>query len=247
MAFTDEFPKKKIGYLSPRHVSDNGPYEFYRMAPPGVMLVMVNCGLDEFTLEDVERVFKPLDRMLDMVMQRDPDIISQTGIPLPCVLGTERHDALIKHIADYTKKPATSQLHNVMEALKHLGLKNVVVVNKWTQEMNDNLAEFLDREGISIAGVYNKSLTPAQFSKIKAKDSAQMAYDLGIRGMKEHPEADGLFIGGGNWMSQPVVEQIERETGKPAICNIGGMLWSLLHRLGMWRPMPGHGRLLSGD
>ncbi len=245
--FIDEFPSKKIGYLAPRHVSDNGPYEFYRLAPPGVMLVMVSCGLDEFTLEDVERVFKPLDRLLDLLMERDVDIYSQTGIPLPCLLGIEAHDALLKHIADHTGRQTTSQLHNVMAALKHLGLKNVIVANKWTDQMNENLQAFLDREGISVAGVYNKSLTPSEFSKIKAKDSAQLAYDLGIRGLKEHPEADGLFIGGGNWMSQPVVEQIERETGKPAVCNVGGMVWAMLHHLGMWRPIPGHGRLLSGD
>ena len=62
--FIDEIPSKKIGYLAPRHVIDNGPYEFYRLAPPGVMLVMVSCGLNEFTLEDVERVFKSLEHYL---------------------------------------------------------------------------------------------------------------------------------------------------------------------------------------
>ena len=175
--FIDELPKKKIGNLSLRHVTDNGPYEFYRLAPPGVMLVMVSLGLDEFTLEDVERVFKPLDRQLDMLVERDVDIISQTGVPLPCVIGLQAHDALLAHIEDYTGRPATSQLNNVIEALQHLGLKKVIVANKWTDKMNATLEEFLDRAGISCVGVYNKSLTPKEFSEIKTKDSAQLAYE----------------------------------------------------------------------
>ena len=243
--FADELPTAKVGCLMPRHVNDNQPYEFYRLVPPGVMLVMVSCGLNEFTVKDVERVFKPLDKLLDMLMDRQCSIISQTGVPLPCVIGTAAHDALLERISKYTGVPATSQLLNVIASLKHLKLKNVLVVNKWTDKMNETLEEFLDRDGISTAGVYNKSLTPAEFSKIAAKDSAQLAYDLGRKGFDEHPEADGMFIGGGNWMSQPVCDQLERETGKPVICNISGMVWSLLHQLGKWQPIPGHGKLLS--
>ncbi len=245
--FTDALPKKKIGYLSPRHVIDNNPYEFYRLAPPGVMLVMVNCGLDEFTAADVQRATKPLEKLLDRLVERDVNIISQTGVPLPLLIGIEAHDALLKHIADYTNLPSTSQLLNVIAGLKHLGLKNVLLVNKWTDGMNETLEAFLDREGISVAGVYNKSLSPAQFSKMSASDSAQLAYDLSVQAYKEHPEADGLYIGGGNWMSQPVCDQLEQETGKPTVCNLGCMVWTMLHRLDMWQPIPGHGKLLAGD
>jgi maleate cis-trans isomerase len=243
--FVDEMPQKKLGILSPRYVSDNGPYEFYRLAPPGVMLVSISCGLEKFTVEDVERVFKPLDYYLDMLMERNVDIISQTGVPLPCVIGTKAHDALLARIEKYTGKPATSQLNNVLAALKHLKLKNILVVNKWTDKMNETLEEFLDRDGINCAGVYNKSLTPAEFSKIKQEDSAKLAYDLAMTGLKDHPEADGVFIGGGNWLSQPVCEQLERETGKPIICNLGAMVWHLCRFVGMWKPIQNHGKLLA--
>ena len=245
MNFQEDVATKKIGFLSPRHVIENQAYEFYHLAPRGVMLVMVSCGLDEFTLDDVDRVFKPLDKYLDMLMQRDVCCVAQIGIPLPCVLGTEKHDALLKHMADYTGVPATSQLHNAMDGLKHLKLKNILVVNKWTDLMNENLKKFLKREGIDVCGYYNKSLTPAQFSKMAAKDSAQLAYDLACQAFKDHPEADGMMIGGGNWMSQPVSEQLEQEFGKPVVCNVNGMVYSFLKRVGMWKPIPGHGRLLG--
>src|SRR5437763_7506911 len=60
--FEASVPKYKIGCLQPGAVIDNAPFEFYRLAPPGVMLVMVGVGLKEFSSQDVERVFEPLDR-----------------------------------------------------------------------------------------------------------------------------------------------------------------------------------------
>ena len=92
--FIDELPSRKIGYLGPRHVIENQPYEFYRLAPPGVILVMVSCGLDQFTADDVERVTKPIDKLLDMLMERDCEIYNQVGVPLPLLVGLEAHDAL---------------------------------------------------------------------------------------------------------------------------------------------------------
>ena len=245
--FIDELPRKKIGYLGPRHVSENQPYEFYRLAPPGIILVLISCGLEEFTAADVQRVTKPLDKMLDMLVERDVDIINQTGVPLPLLIGMEAHDALIKHIEDYTGKMASSQLMNVIAALKHMGIRKVLAVNKWRKEMNDNLDAFLRREGMELAGVSNKVLIPSEFSKINAGDSARMAYDLALTGAKSFPEADGIFIGGGSWLSQPVAEQVEGETGLPVVSNIGAMIWNLLHRLDVWEPIAGHGRLLAGN
>src|SRR4051812_23941405 len=144
--YRDQFPKKKIGYLSPRTLLENHPYEIYRLAPPEVMLVMVACGLDEFSLTEVERIFKPLERLLDQLMERDIDMVLQIGVPLPLLIGLAAHDALIQKIADYTGRPAVSQMQSTIAALKHLGLKKVLLVDKWTDSMNETFEAFLDRD-----------------------------------------------------------------------------------------------------
>ena len=45
--FENDVPKHKIGMLQPLALIDNTPYEFYRLAPPRVMLVMIPIGLSE--------------------------------------------------------------------------------------------------------------------------------------------------------------------------------------------------------
>jgi maleate cis-trans isomerase len=98
---------------------------------------------------------------------------------------------------------------------------------------------------VAVAGVANKSLAPAEFVKISTQDQMQLAYELGRRAFLENPDCDGVYIGGGTWLSEPVSERLEQEFGKPVICNQAAMIRDILHILGDWKPIQGHSRVLS--
>jgi maleate cis-trans isomerase len=243
--FEEFVPKLKVGALKPLSVIDLSCYEFYRLAPPGVMLVMIGAGLRAFSKEDVERVFAPIDGYVDQLMERGCDLIMQSGVPLPLLIGVEAHDRLIERIARRSGKPATSSILGVVAAAKRLGLRRIVVANKWSEPMNRTLGEFFARGGTEIIGVAAEVLVPEQFQKIKHDDHMELAYELGRSALRRYPDADGLYIGGGSWLSEPVCQALEREFGKPAISNPSAMVWDTMTRLGHWAPIPGQGRLLS--
>jgi maleate cis-trans isomerase len=245
--FEEFLPKRKIGVLSPLPIIDNAAFEFYHMVPPDVMAVMIPVGLQKFTAEDVERVFKPIDEKLDMMMERGVDIVMQSGVPLPILIGVEAHDRLIAHMEEHTGLPATSSVLGVAAAARHLGIKKIALANKWTEEMNGVLGEFFAREGVSIAGVASRVLGPDQFQKMSSEASVDLAYEIGRRALEENPDADGLYIGGGAWLSQPVSQALEEEFDKPVYCNKTAMIWDTLHRVDYWTPIKGFGRLLAGD
>lgn len=239
--------QKKIGFLSPLPVIDNVAYEFYRLSPPGVMLVVAPVGLGEFSKEDVERVYQPVDTLVDRLMERGCDIIIMGGVPLPILIGIEAHDRLLEHIAERAGVPAISQITSVTAAMNHLGIGNVAVANKWTDEMNASLAAFFARAGISTAGIASRPLAPKDFVRMDARNGMELAYELGRDALERFPDADGLYIGGGAWIAQPVVETLEQEYGKPAISNQSAFQWNVLNRLGMWQSLPGHGKLLASS
>jgi len=243
--FEEFLPKLKIGALKPLLVIDNSAYEFYRLAPPGVMLVMIPVGLAEFSKDDVERAFAPVDSYVDQLMERGVDLIMQSGVPLPLLIGIEAHDRLLDRIARRSGVPATSSVLGVVSAAKHLGLRRVVVANKWSEAMNRTLGEFFARVGAEIVGVASEVMGPAQFQKIPIDDHMRLAYELGRSALTRFPQADGLYIGGGSWLSEPVCQALERDFGKPAISNSSAMVWDTLSRLGHWKPIPGQGRLLA--
>jgi maleate cis-trans isomerase len=245
--FEEFIPQRKLGVLTPLAVNDNAPYEFYRIAPEGVMMVMTPCGLREFSSEDVERVFAPIDALVDSLMQRQVDILIQSGVPLPILIGIEKHDRLLARMAERSGKPVSSSITAVVAAARHLGIRKIAVANKWDDKMNACLAAFFAREGVGFAGAATEVMGPAQFQAMGTGDSMDLAYVLGRQALERFADADGLYIGGGAWMAQPVCERLEREFDKPCIGNQGSVVWDALHRVNFWKPIPGHGRLLAGD
>jgi maleate cis-trans isomerase len=245
--FEDDLPKRKIGVLSPLPIIDNGAYEFYRLVKDRVMLVLIPVGLAEFTDKDVERVFAPMDSYLDKLMERRVDIVVQSGVPLPALIGVAAHDRLLAHMERYTGRPATSSILGVVEAAKHLGIANIALANKWSDAMNRTLGEFFARKHIAVAGVASKVIGPSQFQKMSGEDNIQLAYELGRQALRDLPQADGLYIGGGAWLSQPVAEALEAEFGRPVITNVSAMIRNVLTLLDCWTPIPGHGRLLGSE
>src|SRR5882762_8067674 len=102
--FESHIPKHKVGVLLPLAIVDNAAYEFYRLAPPGVMLVMIPIGLAEFSAADVERaLFKPLVSNLDKLMERKIDLVVQSGTPLPILIGVAAHDRMIEFMARHAR------------------------------------------------------------------------------------------------------------------------------------------------
>ena len=245
VVFEDDLPKRKIGLLTPLPVVDNGAYEFYRLVKDRIMLVMIPVGLSEFSEKDVERVFAPIDSYLDKLMERRVDIVVQSGVPLPALIGVAAHDRLLAHMADYTKRPATSSILGVVEAAKRLGVARIALANKWSDAMNHTLGAFFARENVAVAGVASKVLAPSEFQKMSGDDNIQLAYALGRQALRDVPGADGLYIGGGAWLSQPVAEALEAEFEKPVITNVSAMIRNVLTLLNCWTPIPGHGRLLG--
>jgi maleate cis-trans isomerase len=243
--FENDVPKHKVGVLHPLAVIDNSPYEFYRLAPPRIMMVMIAVGLAEFSSKDVERVFAPLDGYLDQLMERGIDLVVQNGVPLPLLIGIEAHDRMIDHMAKYTGKPASSSVLAVAHAARDLGIRRLALANKWSEAMNRTLGEFFAREGVGVVGATTKVLSPAQFQKIKTEDNLQLAYDLGRRAFLDHPDCDAVYVGGGAWLAEPAARELESEFGKPVICNQTAAIREMLRLLKDWTPLPGRGRVLA--
>lgn len=245
MKLQDEIAKVRIGYLSPLAVIDNAAYEWYRLAPPGMMAVFISVGVTEFSGKEMDRVFAPLDALLDQLMGRHVDLVLQAGTPLAVLMGVDAHDRMIAHMQARTGKPATSTVLSVTRAARHLGMKKIALVNKWSDAMNRTLADFYAREGIEVCGTATREMSPSDFVRIPADDHIQMAYELGKKALRENPDCDGIYLGGGTWISEPVTRLLEQETGKLVICNQTAQMWDILGLLDMRQPMPGRNRLLS--
>ncbi len=243
----DEFlPKKKIGLLSPLSIVAEEAYQYYRLVPEGIMFVLLPLGLREYSRKDVERVFIPLEEHAALLVEEGADVIGQCGVPLPIIMGMEYHDNLLDRIAKVAKLPVTSTILGVVAAVKSLGIQNVAVANKWNTDMNSTLSKFFEREGISVAGVSSRPMAARASVTLKTNGKLALAYELGRAALTNYPDADGLYIGGGSWLTLPIIEPLEKEFGKPVVTNAIATVWNTCHLVNHWKPIQGYGRLLQG-
>src|SRR5207248_4198560 len=109
--------------LQPTEVVDNAAFELYRLAPKGMIQLMIPIGLGEFSKADVERaLFKPLASNLDKLMEREVQMVVQSGTPLPIIIGVEAHDRMIEFMTKHTGVPASSTVLAVCRAARQLGM-----------------------------------------------------------------------------------------------------------------------------
>jgi len=243
--FDRYLPKRKIGYLAPLPVIDIAAHQCSQLLPRDIMLVTVPMGLQEFNPNDVERVLASLEEKLALLTDRGVDLVIQAGVPLPILMGLAYHDELIARIEKITEKPAISQVMAIVASATSLGMRNIALANKWTDQMNHTLGLFFRRAGIQIAGVNSRSMEPSQFITLNNEDSLALAYELGCGAFAQHPDADGLYIGGGQWFTLPLVELLEKEFGKPVITNESATIWHACHLIDYWKPMQGYGQLMQ--
>jgi maleate cis-trans isomerase len=246
MNWEDSKPQRTIGVLTPLNMVEYSAMEFYRIAPQGVMAIYMNVGVEKFSAEDVERAFKPVEGMVKQMAKRECDIIVQSGVPLPILIGLAAHDKLMERIAKASGKPVSSSVTAVAKSAKHLGIKKIALANKWSEPMNACLGEFLAREGVGVAGVCSESMTPDMFLDLDTQKGMDLAYELGKTAITQNPNCDGLYVGGGAWLVLPVVEFLEKEFDIPCISNQDSVMWDTLHQVDFWTPTTISNRLMAG-
>jgi len=169
----------------------------------------------------------------------------QNGVPLPILIGIDKHDRMIEHMHKRTGLPATTTVECVVKTATEFGIQKVAVVNKWTDAMNESLGRFFARGGTQIIGGATQSLHPTDFHKIDSGEHMELAYRLGKQAFLDNPDCDAVYIGGGSWIAEPVAQMLEEEFGKLVLCNQASVIRQVMKTLGAWAPRPGHSRVLS--
>ena len=248
----DLLPKKKAAILAPRAIVDVGPFEFYQMAPPGIMLTIVPLGIQRFTKEGVEEAYGPIDEQLKHLVERRVDIILQEGVPLQCLIGTEAHDKRLAYLHDKTGLPVSSGVLGGVEAAQHLGIKKIAFGNKFSDAENEGLSRFFTRAGIEVTGYYSwgehqeeKDVTGNAVKRIKETDLVEIGFEVGRRVFRDNPDCDGIYMPGGSWALNKVVVELEKEFGKPVLGHRHTSVWHIVKMLGMWKPKKGWGMLFA--
>jgi maleate isomerase len=151
------------------------------------------------------------------------------------------HDqALVQRIERETSIPTIATAGAVVEALRHIRARRIIVATPYTKEIDELESGFLNANGFGVMKIIGLGLT--RNLDIGLQDP-QVAYDLAKKAYLA--DADGLFISCTNFRTIEIVARLEDELGQPVISSNTATAWKILTTLGLKSGIEGYGRLLE--
>jgi maleate isomerase len=214
--------------------------DFFAMAPEGVAVHITRLKTEDYTTN--ETLARHIEHMADAAsrIQPDtkPDVISYSCTSGSIVIGEDRIKAEIKKGAPWAEPMCL--VTGVVDALRELGAKKLVVGTPYLDEINTAEAEFLVAKGFEVLDIQGLNLeTGIEFGCVTPAYWKKFAVEI------DRPEADAIFLSCGGIRSLEVAEEIEQAVGKPVITSNQAQFWSCLRRAGITDELQGFGRIFS--
>ena len=241
-------PWYQLGYVIPHLYTDMDAYQFYRVAPEGMMLVTTGLDLRDYTLAAVEKELPMLWQRFDLLAKKKVDRLSLSGVPVASALGRKKMRGILAEGEKRTGLACDTDLEAHIAALQHLGASKIALATRWPEAVNAALTRYLAEAGIEVLACASRARTLDQNKLSSAAADHELALELGGKALREAPQAQALLMPGGLWHAIHAVPLIEAEHGKPVLLNILSTTWAALRDAGkrmQVRPDPRWGKVLS--
>ena len=212
--------------------------DFFDIVPKDVAIHITRLKTDDYTTN--ETLSKHIEHMADAASRIQPEVkpnvISYSCTSGSIVIGEEIIMNEIKKGAPYAI-PMTL-VTGVVEALRELKIKKIVVGTPYLDEINTKEAEFLYKKGFEIINIQGLNLTTGiEFGKITPEYWKKFALEI------DDINADAIFLSCGGIRSVEVIDEIENIVGKPVITSNQAQVWSCLRKAGIKDNIKGFGRI----
>jgi len=241
-------PWYQLGYVIPHLYTDLDAYQFYRVAPEGMMLVTTSLNLKEYSLAAVEQELPVLRERFDLLAKKKVDRISLSGVPVASALGRTKMLEILAEGRDRTGLPCDTDLEAHIATLQHFGATRIALASRWPDAVNAALTRYLAEAGIEVIACRSRARSLAENKEASAAADHLLAIDLGGQVLREAPDAQALLMPGGLWYAIHAVPLLEAEFGRPVLLNILSTTWAALHAAGkrmLHRPDPRWGKVLA--
>lgn len=210
-----------------------------RLAPPGVGVHFSRVRMENaITVSTLDAVGKELAGAAALILpDENLDVVCYACTSGSIVLGEKRVAAELNKGAPDAK--ATSLITSVVNALKAVKARRIVVGTPYLDELNEMEKVYLEDQGFEILDIRGLNITN-DASMVKVAPDFLKEFALSI----DTPEADAIFISCGALRTLDVVDEIEKAAQKPVIVSNQAMIWETLRLAGITDSIDGYGQIL---
>jgi maleate cis-trans isomerase len=231
--------RARIGYTSPLFLTESFPYEFYKVMPDGVRLVLTTLAIHLYSDEEVRKSIEITMDAARRMAKAGVDLIILGGVPLNFSLGYEGLERTMAELRAETGVAVTSSLTMQMKALATLGARKIAVGHP-IAETKSIYSEYLSHYGFEMVGQQGAGRTVAN----QSMQSPDAALELGRMLKRLYPDADTLYFPSPHWGTMAAIQKIEDELVVNAMSATLAILWDGLRQCGIGDKLAGYGRLL---
>lgn len=228
----------RFGLITPSSNTTQEP-EMTAALPPTISLHAGRVAYRDITPEEQMRCVLELEGESRKLADAEVDCIvfAATAPTLAKGFGYDRE--LIKRMEDASGRPATTSATAFVDALNLLGVTSIAIGAPWSKTMDKPMVEFMTASGFKV--VHSEVVGFVAAIEL-GRVGPDTAYELGRK--TDRPDAEAIIMPGGNWASMPAVERLEKDLGKPVLCNNAVSLWGGLRLLKHPKGIEGYGTLL---
>ena len=231
--------KAKIGLILPP-TAYNCLGEFNALIPKGVATLSTCIPLKKVTPEFLEKMEDYAEKAAVILQGGSPDLLVFGCTSGSLVKGPGSDEELVKRLESRVGIRTVVTSTAVVEAMQALGMKNVVIVTPYIDELDELEKKFIEAYGIKVSNI--RGLGISETSEIVSVNPL-----IWYRFIKESitPECDGVFISCTGINTLDIIDAIEADINIPVITSNQATVWAALKRLGIKKTLPGYGKLWS--
>ena len=240
-------PWYQLGYVIPHLYTDLDAYQFYRVAPEGMMLSTTGLDLKDYTLAAVEAELPLLWQRFELLAKK-ADRLSLSGVPVASALGRTKMREILTEGERRTGLVCDTDLEAHIATLQHFGARRIAVATRWPEPVNEALTRYLAEAGIEVIARRSRARSLQENKVASAAADHELALELGREALRAAPDAQALLMPGGLWFAIHAVPILEAEFGRPVLLNILSTTWAALNTVRerlVVRPDPHWGKVLG--
>ena len=235
--------RARIGHIAPAILDTSGE-EMRKLLPAGVLHVGLTISEPIQTL-GAEQAAAAFGRMVDAgkrLAAEKVDVLICGGAPVALSKGAAGDAELTALLRKETQLPVVTANGVVIDGLRTLGARSVLVVSPFIEARNQEIKNFLEANNFQVPATKGLGLTKNIDFASQSPDAAfTLARDLA----KQHREADAIYIACPRWPSVDIIAPLEADTGMAVVAAPAAMIWGALKVLKIFDCQPGYGSLME--
>ena len=222
--------------------SEHFAYEFYKIAPPGVVSVNACVFVDNVEKDQLLRERESILTVVKGLVVAEVDYIIVGGAPMMYVAGPGEDKRFLAAIKKITAIPATTDITCHMDAFNRLGVKKLAIATPMSSVMNEKLKIYLEHEGYQVLSIRNiDGLRNIDCTRLPLETS----YKLAKEAFQAAPDAEAIYLPCALWPTLENIEAIENDFRVPVVTSFTAKYWAAMDTLKIRHKITGYGKLLE--